>query len=44
VLLPVTDEIDASTVMWDFFRTRHSKAAPEHEGGVGLRSDVQRGQ
>lgn len=25
VLLPVTDEIDASTVMWDFFRTRHSQ-------------------
>jgi polyhydroxybutyrate depolymerase len=24
VLLPVTQEIDASTIMWDFFRTRHS--------------------
>ncbi|HEY9375831.1 MAG TPA: hypothetical protein VIQ02_01885 [Jiangellaceae bacterium] len=23
-LLPVTQEIDASAIMWDFFRTRHS--------------------
>jgi hypothetical protein len=25
VLLPVTEEIDASAIMWDFFRTRHSQ-------------------
>ena len=25
VLLPVTKEIDASAIMWDFFRTRHSQ-------------------